>query len=176
MIISLSEAQTIDGDITQEDLDAFEISIRELTNNNFQNTNVRFTGLEFSNGNIVKVKGAIAGLRAGDTLEVNNSLHNDGLYEVVQIIGNAIEVATNSFYEGVDSNAMLTKVEYPADIKTGVKKLIAYDVKMRDKIGIKSKTVSRMSTTYYDVNSSENIEGYPSGLLSFTKKYEKMRW
>ena len=41
MILSLGDAREIDIDITQDDLDAFETSVRELTNNNFQNTFVR---------------------------------------------------------------------------------------------------------------------------------------
>ena len=71
---------------------------------------------------------------------------------------------------------MLTLVQYPADVTRGIKKLIAYDKKMASKIGIKSESISRMSTTYYDVNASENIDGYPASLLSFLTKYEKMRW
>lgn len=71
---------------------------------------------------------------------------------------------------------MVTLVNYPPDIKRGVKKLIQYDKKMSGKIGIKSETISRMSTTYYDVNAAENIEGYPVSLLSFLKKYERIRW
>lgn len=47
---------------------------------------------------------------------------------------------------------------------------------MAGKIGIKSETISRMSTTYYDMTATENTDGYPSALLSFLKKYEKMRW
>jgi hypothetical protein len=71
---------------------------------------------------------------------------------------------------------MVTLIKYPDDIAKGVKKLIAYDKKMSSKIGIKSESISRMNTTYYDVNASENIDGYPAALLSFLNKYEKMRW
>ena len=74
------------------------------------------------------------------------------------------------------SGSMITLVQYPADVKAGLKKILSYNLKMADKIGIKSESISRMSTTYYDVNASETVDGYPTALVSFLQKYEKMRW
>ena len=176
MILSLGDAREIDIDITQDDLDAFETSVRELTNNNFQNTFVRFKNVEFVNENTILVSDEIRGLRVGDTVEVNYSHYNDGLFVVKEIDGKQITVQGAPFFVGNPGRAMVTKVEYPADIKRGIKKLIEYDVKMAGKVGIKSETIARMSITYYDVNTAENTDGYPSSLLSFLKKYEKMRW
>ena len=48
MIITLGDARAIDDSITQDDLDALETSVRELTNNNFQNVHIRFKGIELS--------------------------------------------------------------------------------------------------------------------------------
>lgn len=176
MILSLGDARAIDIDITQDDLDAFETSVRELTNNNFQNTFVRYKNVEFVNENTILVKDEIRGLRVGDTVEVNYSHYNDGLFVVKEIDGKQITVQGAPFFVGNSGRAMLTKVEYPSDIKRGIKKLIEYDKTMAGKLGIKSETVARMSVTYYDVNSTENTDGYPSSLLSFLRKYEKMRW
>ena len=176
MIISLGDAREIDIDITQDDLDAFETSVRKLTNNNFQNTFVRYKNVEFVNENTILVRDEIRGLRVGDTVEVNYSHYNDGLFVVDQIDGKQITVQGTPFFEANSGLAMVTKVEYPADIKRGIKKLIEYDKAMADKVGIKSETIARMSITYYDVNTAENTDGYPSSLLSFLRKYEKMRW
>lgn len=176
MIISLVEAQKIDTDITQDDLDAFESSVRELTNNNFQNTYIRFKNVDFVAKNIISVKNQIVGLRVGDTIEVNYSHYNDGLFVVDEIQGKQITVQGEPFFVANSGRSMVTKVEYPADIKRGIKKLVKYDKQMAGKAGIKSQTISRMSTTYYDVNAAENTDGYPASLLSFLKKYEKMRW
>ena len=176
MILSLGDAREIDIDITQDDLDAFETSVRELTNNNFQNTFVRYKNVEFVNENTILVSDEIRGLRVDDTVEVNYSHYNDGLFVVKEIDGKQITVQDTPFFMGNSGRAMLTKVGYPADIKRGIKKLIEYDVKMAGKVGIKSETIARMSITYYDVNTAENTDGYPSSLLSFLKKYEKMRW
>ena len=176
MIITLGDARAIDDSITQEDLDALETSVRELTNNNFQNVHIRFKGIEFMANNVIAVKDTIVGLKVGDTIEVNYSHYNDGLYVIESIDGKQITVQGTPFFVANTGGAMLTLVQYPADIARGIKKLIAYDKKMASKIGIKSESISRMSTTYYDVNASETVDGYPAALVSFLQKYEKMRW
>lgn len=176
MIISLIEARAIDAAINQEDLDALETSVRELTNNNFQNVHIRFKEIEFVGNNLIAVKDPIVGLKVGDTIEVNYSHYNDGLHVIESIDGKQITVQGTPFFVANTGGSMLTLVQYPADIAHGVKKLLAYDKKMGDKVGIKSESVSRMSITYYDMNASENIDGYPAALVSFLTKYEKMRW
>ena len=176
MIITLGDARAIDDSITQEDLDAFEVAFRSLTNNNFQNKHIRFKDIEFVGENLIAVKDPIVGIKTGDTIEVNYSHYNDGLYVIESIDGKQITVQGTPFFVANTGGSMLTLVQYPADIARGIKKLIAYDKKMASKIGIKSESISRMSITYYDVNASENIDGYPASLLSFLTKYEKMRW
>ena len=176
MILSLNEARAIDAAINQEDLDALETSVRELTNNNFQNVHIRFKGIEFMANNLIVVNDSIVGLKVGDTIEVNYSHYNDGLFVIEEIAGKQIKVQGTPFFVANTGGSMLTLVQYPADVTRGIKKLIAYDKKMASKVGIKSESISRMSITYYDVNASENIDGYPASLLSFLTKYEKMRW
>ena len=176
MILSLIEARAIDAAINQEDLDALETSVRELTNNNFQNVHIRFKGIEFMANNLIAVKDTIVGLKVGDTIEVNYSHYNDGLFVIEEIAGKQIKVQGTPFFVANTGGSMLTLVQYPADVKAGLKKILSYNLKMADKIGIKSESISRMSTTYYDVNASETVDGYPAAIVSFLKKYEKMRW
>ena len=176
MIITLGDARAIDDSITQDDLDALEAACRSLTNNNFQNKHIRFKDIEFVGENLIAVKDPIVGIKTGDTIEVNYSHYNDGLYVIESIDGKQITVQGTPFFVANTGGSMLTLVQYPADIARGIKKLIAYDKKMASKIGIKSESISRMSITYYDVNASENIDGYPAAMVSFLKKYEKMRW
>lgn len=177
MILKLLDAQAINPSVTQSDLDAFEQAVRALTHNNFQDTNVRGYELTFTGQIITIARGSTKGLRVGDTIEVNDTLYNNGLYVVKTITLTSLEVeVATPFIDETCIKGIVTKVAYPADIITGVKKLIEYDVKMGGKAGIKSETISRMSVTYYDVNSTENVDGYPAALLSFLKKYKKMRW
>ena len=176
MIITLGDARAIDDSITQEDLDAFEVAFRSLTNNSFQNKHIRFKDIEFVGENLIAVKDPIVGIKTGDTIEVNYSHYNDGLFVIEEIAGKQIKVQGTPFVVVNTGGSMLTIVQYPADIKAGLKKILSYNLKMADKIGIKSETISRMSTTYYDVNASETVDGYPAALVSFLQKYEKMRW
>ncbi|PGS81635.1 hypothetical protein COC69_05755 [Bacillus cereus] len=175
MLMTLQEAQKIKPDITKEDLEGIETAIRNLTNNKFQNRAIRYRNFKVAY-NALFFKHDIKYLRAGDTIEISDTGVNDGLYVIKYIGADNITLDTELLFEGEFSSGFITKIEYPADILRGVKKLLAYDVKMGDKVGIKSESISRMSITYYDVNASENVEGYPAALLSFLNKYKKLRW
>lgn len=177
MIITLDEAEKIYPNVTQADLDGLEISIRELTNNPFQNRLVRFCNLRFEGETTVIVFDEVEGLRSGDTIQISASKWNNGLYVIKEIAGNTITLDGNPrLFTGNDKEAYLTKVEYPADILAGVRKLLKYDAQMTDKMGLKSKSVSRVSETYFDQNSGETINGYPAAMMSFVDKYRLLKW
>ncbi|MFZ8764784.1 hypothetical protein [Enterococcus diestrammenae] len=177
MIITLDEAEKIYPNVTQADLDGLEISIRELTNNPFQNRRVRFCNLRFEGEATVIVFDEVEGLRNGDTIQISASKWNNGLYVIKEVAGNTIILDGNpKLFTGNDKEAYLTKVEYPADILAGVRKLLKYDTQMTDKMGLKSKTVSRVSETYFDQNSGETINGYPAAMMSFVDKYRLLKW
>ena len=176
MIISLEQAQAINPAITIEDLYAYEQAIRALTHNNFQDPNVRGQALTLHDHTIQIDRGYTTGLKIGDTVEINYTRFNDGIYTIKALTPDTIEVNEGVFFNEISRDAIVTKISYPADIAKGVKKLISYDLNMGNKVGIKSEAIARMSVTYYDVNNTENVEGYPAALLSFIKKYRKMRW
>ena len=175
MIINLEEALKLDADATQETCDGLETMVRKLTNNNFQMTKFRIRGLRLSGSTIQASIGRVDIFQPGDTIEINGTDYNDGLYVVESVSDDAITIR-GDFITETHSGAITTKVSYPADVLTGIKKLIAYDAKMRDKAGIKSETVARWSVTYYDVTATESSEGYPVSLLGFLDKYRKLRW
>jgi len=175
MIISLEETLKLDADATQETCDGLETMVRKLTNNNFQLIKFRIRGLRLSGSTIKASSGRLDIFKAGDTIEINGTDYNNGLYVVESVSDDAITIR-GDFITETNSGAITTKVSYPADVLTGIKKLIAYDAKMRDKAGIKSETVARWSVTYYDVTAAESSEGYPVSLLGFLDKYRKLRW
>ena len=178
MIISLDEALKLDPDATQdadairEMCDGLEIMVRNLTNNNFQLTKFRIRGLKLSGSTIKANSGRVDIFKLGDTIEINGTDFNDGLY-VIESVSNDVITIRGDFITETNLGAIATKVSYPEDVLTGVKKLISYDAKMRDKAGIKSETVARWSVTYYDVTATESSEGYPVSLLGFLDKYRK---
>lgn len=183
MIITVEKAKILLGitdtskDIQiEEKLKGLEITIRNLTNNKFQDKRIREIGNYLIRGNKVMGLDFLAlGFRKDNTIEIAGSVLNDGIYEIIEVDNNSITL-DRDLEEESTLQTLITKINYPYDIVQGVIKLLDYDFKMSDKIGIKSETIARYSVTYYDVNSSENIEGYPSSLMKFLNKYKKLRW
>lgn len=175
MLISVNEAQKIYPDATVETCKGLELMVRKVTNNNFQRVTFRGTGLTLVGGEVRFTEGRTDIFRAGDRVEINSTDFNDGLYTVSEVADGILRL-DRGFIQEVANEGILTKIEYPEDVLTGVKKLLAYDAKMSDKIGVKSEAISRWSVTYYDVTASESQEGYPAVLLGFLKKYRKLRW
>ena len=153
----------------QEKLDGIEILIRKYTNNNFQNRNIRFSAS--SDGYVLN--GSSIFLKVGDTIQISQSGVNDGLYLVEGVGENQITVNKELF--PVDFN-LVTKVEYPIDVVMGVINLMKWEVTNRDKIGIKSESLSRHSVTYFDLDSNNQTLGYPVAMLGFLDLYKKVRF
>lgn len=150
-------------------LEAIERMIRAYTNNNFQNRNVRFVAE--SRGD--RLLGTSAFLRAGDTIQITQSKVNDGLYVIVEMIEDVIRVNKDLFHV---SENLVTKIEYPPDVKEGVLSLLKWEVENRKKAGIQSETLSRHSVTYITQDASNQVMGYPAILLGFLKPYMKARF
>lgn len=183
LILSLEEAKNIlkikddSQDFELElKLKALETMIRNKTNNKFLDTRVRVNKiLVFNEGNtITGVNFKVLGFRVGNTIDIDDSIQNNGFYTIEDLSETYIKVKEDIQEE--ECNCLITKVNYPYDIKLGVIKLLQYDNKMADKIGIKQETIARVSTTYFDMGSNESVEGYPSALLKFIDKYKKLRW
>lgn len=168
-VLSLAELSNLSETETEERLAALELMIRAYTHNNFQNRFVRFTAQSAGN----KLHGTSEYLKAGDTVQISQSKVNDGLYTVTEVGADYITVGSDLF---TYPENLVTKVEYPADIKAGVLELLKYDLRMRRKAGIKSETLSRYSVTYADADASNEIMGYPAALLGFLKPYMKARF
>lgn len=184
MITTLSEAKILLGiddnlkdEFIKHKLKSLEIMLRNATNNKFQDTRIRTKKNLVFNSTDKTISGDdffALGFRSGDTIEINECLLNDGLFVVSHVTDTSIIVSESLLDE--KSYTLITKIVYPFDIVDGVVRLIQYDLKMGDKIGIKQESISRHSVTYYDVNSTESIEGYPATLMKFINKYKKLRW
>lgn len=168
-LIAMPEFAGQTKEMLQEKLNAVELLIRAYTHNNFQNRHVRF--MAASNGNCIFAVSDF--LKAGDTVQISQSKVNDGLYSISEIGDDFIKIDAELY--NVNEN-LVTKVEYPADVKAGVIDLMKWEVKNRPKVGIKSETLSRHSVTYYDQDTSNQVMGYPVSLLGFLKPYIKARF
>ena len=149
-------------------LQALELMVRKYTNNNFQNRNVRFE----CSSNIQIFRYTDTFLKVGDTVQISQSLYNDGLY-VVNDTSNGITLDKPLFDEG---KMLVTKIEYPSDVVMGVVELMKWEMNNRSKVGIASETISRHSVTYFNMDGDNSIMGYPKSLMGFLRPYIKARF
>ena len=171
MIITVEELKQVSelSSISDEQLtvmcEGIEDFIRQYTNNNFIVKNVTFNTPSL-NGKLATVSPLF---KVGDTVLISNSKYNNGVYVINDLDG----TLDKELFD--DDNNKVTLVKYPPAIKLGVVKLLQYNAKMDDKVGISSESLSRHSVSYAQP-SSDSIGGYPSSMMSFLKPYMKARF
>lgn len=175
MIVSVDEIKSLDefADMSEPDLqmmlESMETLVRKYTNNNFQVRSVRFRAS--SVGNVLN--GVHPFLKVGDTIQISETDVNDGLYVITEIGPDTTTVDKDLW--SVDHN-LVTKVQYPYDIRMGIINLMKWEKNNRGKVGIKSETISRHSVTYFDQDANNQVMGYPVSLLGFLELYKKARF
>lgn len=157
-------------EMLNERLTALESLIRSFTHNNFQVRSIRSQSV-VEGGVILSPPEHIA---VGDTIQISESLYNDGLYVVDTLTENGMTVTGESLIDCADN--LITKVRYPSDLIAGAINMIKWDMTNRDKVGIQSETISRHSVTYYNMDSDNAVMGYPRSLLGFLKPYMRARF
>lgn len=168
-IMNLPEFMGQDETKIQNKLDALEVLVRGYTHNYFQVRKIRCEGA--SNHKTLFCVHPF--LKVGDTIQISQSEVNDGLYVVTLIDNDCIQVDKDLY--AVDYN-LITLVNYPVDIKQGIIELMKWEVENRQKVGIKSESLSRYSVTYFDLDVNNQVRGYPVSLLGFLETYKKARF
>lgn len=148
-------------------LKSIEAAIRAYTNNNFQNRAYRSTA-DIIGGAFVVDK---VPFKVGDTVMVSYGM-NKGLFTVDSVESTAFYVEEDVID---DSNVIVTKVEYPADVLDCCLNLLEWEIKHRDKVGIQSETLSRHSVSYVQQTSGNTVNGYPVSLMGGLNLYKKVR-
>lgn len=174
MIMSVEEFRTfvqteMEDQVLKANLQALELLIRKYTNNNFQQRNIRFRCQVMS----TKLYLSTELLQIGDTLQISNSIYNDGIYSVENKDDEFVEL-NNALLD--ESEVLVTRVVYPMDVKMGVVNMMKWDIENRDKVGIQSETISRHSVTYFNMDGDNSTIGYPKSLIGFLKPYMKARF
>ena len=174
MIISVEDLKkhietTMEDSVLEGKLQALELLIRKYTNNNFQNRKIRF-GCPIM---ATKLYFTTIFLKVGDTVQISESIYNDGIYVIKEIEDGFIKLDKQLFDE---ANVLVTKVEYPMDVVFGAINMMKWDLENRDKVGIQSETISRHSVTYFNMDGDNSLMGYPKSLLGFLMPYKKARF
>lgn len=176
MIISVDQLQEfvelkgLTDEKIEMKLKAIEQTVRSYTNNNFQNRCIRASCPVMNQKLYCDI---IPGLSVGDTVQITESRFNNGLYVVSQMDGKFIILEDELIDE---PHVLFTKIEYPDDVVSCCISLMEWEVKNREKVGIKSETLSRHSVTYFDQDANNQIMGYPVSLLGCLKAYKKVRF
>ena len=170
MIISIEEVKkyitTTEPDaVLEAKLQALEVLIRKYTNNNFQNRKIRCLGEVEENTLVVTTE---TFFNIGDTIMID-----DDLATITDIAENVFKISKHLLYS---DRCLVTKVEYPMDVKMGVVNMIKWDLENREKVGIQSETISRHSVTYFNMDGDNSTMGFPKSLLGFLKPYMKARF
>ena len=152
-------------------LKAIEKSIRKYTNNNFMDVKFRTYG-KIQEGQIYI--NSYPYFLENDNIEISHSL-NDGVYTIKEINQGVVNIDEDIKLFDCDY-IMVTKVVYPEDIQEGVINMLKWDLGLRNKVGIKSETISRHSVTYFDMDKNNSLKGYPTSLLGFLEDYIKARF
>lgn len=174
MIISISKIKefvNLDGWTdarVEQKLKAIESVIRQYTNNNFQDRDYRRTADIV--GGLFSAE-ALIPFGSGDTVQISESALNKGLFTVDEV-----EDGTFTVNEDVkdEKDVLVTKIVYPPDVIDCCINLMDWEVRNRQKVGIKSETLSRHSVTYED--STQMFNGYPVGILNALNLYKKARF
>lgn len=156
-------------EVLEGKLQALELLIRKYTNNNFQIRSIRFLVNVVDSG--INLETPL--LNVNDTIQISQSLYNDGVYYIKSKSGQNLilnDVLT------IEDKILITKVKYPQDVKMGVVNMMKWELENRDKVGIKSETISRHSVTYFNMDGDDSIMGFPKSLLGFLEPYKKARF
>lgn len=169
MIVTVEEARKyigkegIDNEHLEKKIRAVESAIRAYTNNNFQQRAVQFEAQVISG--VIQFRHAY--LKVGDNIQISKSV-NAGMYTIQELTQNGT-IVDLSLYDSVRN--LVTKVVYPSAVQDGALNMLKWEYNNRDKVGIKSETISRHSVSYYDQDSSNQVMGYPVSLLGFLEPY-----
>ena len=164
-LVNLNKTLNTDIDYLKMLCDGLEDFIRTYTNNPFTVRNITY------NTPIVdgKLNAQSSLINEDDCVLISNSLYNDGVYVVDGVDG----TLDRELYDEAD--VKVTLVRYPNAVKMGVIELLKYNVRMADKVGISSESISRHSVSYSGVG-ADAIGGYPASMMAFLKPYMKARF
>ena len=176
MIFSILELKdqittTVPNSTLESMIRGIEFMVSSYTNNDFVNRYTVFSNVPSTNG---KLELSSIHLKAGDSIIIRNSDGNDGLHDIREVdeIDGLLRLEVPLF----DSTQTVLKVQYPMDVKMGAMNLMKWELENRSKVGIKSESLSRHNVTYFDMDASNTVNGYPASLLGFLNPYKRARF
>lgn len=174
MIIAVEELRRfVTTDIADEELrtrlSALETAIRKYTNNLFHVRGCT-SQAKIKDGKIF-LESPI-NFKVGDSIFIYGYSYENKVVTITDI--NELTLRVDEELR-VDEPVSVGLIQYPDDVKMGIVNLVKWDISNREKVGVKSETISRWSVTYFDLESN-SLLGYPASLLGFLKPYKRVRF
>ena len=179
MIISVEELKEhlvtdISDSVLEAKLQALEMKVRKYTNNRFLQMPVQRVKAHVIGG-VIQTNEKVP-FKAGDTVQITygERAFDCGLFTVNEVKSDL----TFTVNEEITDMAFVDvyKVKYGMDVVMGVIEMMKWDLEKRDKVGVKSETISRYSVTYSDTTEFNSALDYPKALCGFLKPYMKPRF
>ncbi len=167
-LLAMEEFKDMDQESLVMKLEAIESLIRSYSNNNFQVRAMRMEAPSIHGG----LLGHSRYFQVGDTVQISQSMVNDGLYVVTEMTDTAVRVDKILYDSPLNT---VTKVAYPPDVQKGAMDMLSWEKDNRKKVGIQSEKLSRHTVTYFNQDSDNQVMGYPASLLGFLRPYMKPR-
>ncbi len=178
MIISVSELKEhINTDVSDTvlgaRLQALELIIRNYTNNRFHQMPMVRVKADVIDG-VIQANTTVP-FKVGDTVQITcgDKATDCGLYTVKEV--NNLAFTVNEDVADMPSVDVI-KVKYGMDVVLGVVDMMKFDLEKREKVGIKSETISRHSVTYSDTTDFNSKLDYPKTLCGFLSTYIRPRF
>lgn len=173
MLIKTTEVMKMDrfkkyseNEITRK-LKKIEYAIRSYTHNQFLSKTIKFYSKIEDNKILLDTEL----IKADDTILIRDFFNYD-IFTVNDVNNGKVEILEDVYNS---NNSFIAKVIYPFDVIEGALDVLEWDLKMRNKVGIKQESLSRHSITYFDNDSSNTVNGYPVSLFGFLTPYIKAR-
>jgi len=118
----------------------------------------------------------LAGLnfKAGDSVRVYNSIHNDQIFTIKTVAAGSIvfEDVDTVNDEAAGTSILVVRLAWPKDLKDVVANMIKFKLDKKVNMALKSETFNDYSYTTAD--QKEYINGYPRSIMAGLKNYKCM--
>jgi hypothetical protein len=113
------------------------------------------------------------GFQAGDDIYVHGTDSNDDIYEIDTVAAGTLTLVTTDELVTESSGDYVTiyRITWPKSIEIAAAKMIMYDLKRMNQIGIDSENRGDYSVTF----KTPRYAGYPSDVLGMLNPYRKIK-
>ena len=175
-ILQIKDSDSPYDDVIDELIPAIQDWIVEYCNNNFLDDRVEYSGSTFSfaTNTITDSESGFSdeGFTSNDDIYVAGTDGNDGHYHVNTAAAGTLTLSTSTLVtESAGDYVTITRVIWPQGVQLAAAKMIMYDIKRMNQMGIASETKGDYSVQFAVMKN----QGYPDSILGMLIPYRYMK-